>query len=208
MEAIAKEVFQLIPVAMLRGVFLAAASDAAAWLKESFNSYQENATAEASDTENVKEIQKSFLKIIKENDGIIQKVCYAYIQNYTEREDLFQEIVLQLWKSYRTFKGNSKISTWMFGVALRSAIMPYRRNSRIEYRDTLPDLPADEKLEWIDDRLYNLFQKLPNYERAIAALMMEGYNYKEIGTVLRMEEATVRQRMSRVRKMFEKELKK
>src|SRR6185295_1909259 len=131
------------------------------------------------------EMEASFLKIIDENQGILQKITFAYSNTRADREDLYQEIVYQLWKSYLTFKGSSKISTWMYSVALRSAILPFRRmKSTVEFRETLPDHPSVEKHEGMDDRLHILFHKLGNFERAVLVLMMEGFSQKEIGAVL------------------------
>lgn len=71
--------------------------------------------------------QQTFLRQINENKGIIHKVSKMYVDNLLDQEDLFQEIVMQLWKAYTSFKGTSKFSTWMYRVALNTAIVFFKR---------------------------------------------------------------------------------
>lgn len=75
-------------------------------------------------------MEKSFLRDINEHQGIILKVCSMYCDDLDDSEDLFQEIVLQLWKSYSGFKGEAKVSTWMYRVALNTAITRLRKTKR------------------------------------------------------------------------------
>lgn len=202
MEEITNEVYRVPDLVPL---FLAAVAGAAASLKGQVKPFHHNKPmSETSDLKSTKEKEAAFLKIIDENHRIIHKICRAYSNTRADEEDLYQEIVYQLWKAYPTFKGNSKISTWMFSVALRSAILPFRRSRRprIEYRETLPDRPSGEDgvHEGADDRLFSLFHRLGNLERAVLVLMMEGFNHKEIGAALGLGEEALTRRMSRVRK--------
>ncbi|UOV00110.1 sigma-70 family RNA polymerase sigma factor [Chryseobacterium daecheongense] len=74
--------------------------------------------------------EKEFAQLIKDNQGLIIKVSRLYTNSLEDEEDLFQEIVLQLWRSYDSFKGNSKISTWMYRVALNTAITLFRKKAK------------------------------------------------------------------------------
>src|SRR6185295_2060917 len=74
----------------------------------------------ASVVTNTKALEAPFLKMLDENHGIIDKISHAYCDTPDGREDLYQEIVYQLWRSYPSFQGESKISTWMYAVALRA----------------------------------------------------------------------------------------
>ena len=74
--------------------------------------------------------EKEFAQLIKDNQGLIIKVSRLYTNSLEDEEDLFQEIVLQLWRSYDSFKGNSKISTWMYRVALNTAITLFRKKKQ------------------------------------------------------------------------------
>ena len=79
--------------------------------------------------------KKEFIQDIKENEGIIYKITRIYSNNTEDQKDLYQEIVYQLWKSYSSFKGNSKISTWMYSIALNTAIsnLATNKNGKDDY---------------------------------------------------------------------------
>jgi RNA polymerase sigma-70 factor (ECF subfamily) len=162
--------------------------------------------SETSDLKHTKDLETPFLKSIAEHHGIIHKICRAYCNNRADHEDLYQEIVYQLWKFYPSFKGDSQFSTWMYAVALRSAILPFRRKRvRIELHDVLPDRLSDTRQDsGIDDRLFKLFHRLENIDRAVLVLMMEGFAGKEIGAVLGLTQKAVTVRMSRIRDKVEK----
>ena len=153
-----------------------------------------------------KENEASFLKAIKENQGIIYKVCRSYSRNHANQEDLYQEIVFQLWKTYLSFKGDSKLTTWMHAVAVRSAILPLRRKKvKVEFHDVLPERPSEEPHEGtIDDRLFHLFHRLQIIDRAMLVLTMEGFNSMEIGAILRLSKRAVQLRMNRIRGVVKK----
>lgn len=96
-------------------------------------------------------MKKEFTKHLKEHQGIIHKICNVYFYNRLEKEDYFQEIVIELWKAFPNFKGQSKFSTWMYRVALNSAIDLLRKEKTqpqlIKYTQqefNIPDKPAKE----------------------------------------------------------------
>ncbi|WP_449437805.1 RNA polymerase sigma factor [Pedobacter steynii] len=73
--------------------------------------------------------EQSFVKLIHEHQGIIHKICRLYRDSKEDREDLFQEIAYQLWKSFDSYKGEAKISTWMYRIALNTAIASFRKRN-------------------------------------------------------------------------------
>lgn len=75
-------------------------------------------------------LEQDFIKLLDEHRNIIHKICRIYTDNLEEHNDLFQEITIQLWQAYKTFKGNSKFSTWAYRVGLNTAISLYRRSSK------------------------------------------------------------------------------
>ena len=75
--------------------------------------------------------QKEFSQLVKNNQGLILKVSRLYTNSLEDEQDLFQEIVLQLWRSYDSFKGQSKITTWMYRVALNTAITLFRKKQNL-----------------------------------------------------------------------------
>ena len=77
-----------------------------------------------------KELEHSFVKQLEENQNIVHKICRLYTNDTDSHNDLFQEITIQLWKAYPKFRGDSKFSTWMYRVALNTAITLYRKSKR------------------------------------------------------------------------------
>lgn len=149
--------------------------------------------------------EKIFAESINQNQGIIHKVCRIYTDDSFAHEDLFQEIVLQLWKSYDSFKGDSKFSTWMYRVGLNTAITYIRKKSKTNYT-TLEDHHQhalinenneehQEKLEL----LYMAIKYLNDVERALVLLYLEDSNYKEIAETLGITEVNARVKMNRVK---------
>ena len=76
------------------------------------------------------ELEQQFVKLLEENQNIVHKVCRVYTNNSDAHKDLFQEVTIQLWKAYPKFRGESKFSTWMYRVAINTAITLYRKSKR------------------------------------------------------------------------------
>jgi RNA polymerase sigma-70 factor, ECF subfamily len=154
----------------------------------------------------VKKIELEFSKLIEKNQGIIYKVCRIYANNEEDSQDLFQEILLQLWKSYKSFQGNSKFTTWMYRVALNTAITLFRKSTKSintqEIDNTLYKISENddfsEKQEQIN-RLYEAIKKLSEIERALVLLYLEDLSYREISETLGITEVNARVKMNRVK---------
>lgn len=150
--------------------------------------------------------EKEFAKLIKDNQGLIIKVSRLYTNSLEDEQDLFQEIVLQLWRSYDTFKGNSKISTWMYRVALNTAITLFRKKTRAPQTDELKDGHYSEVIEEDDEKqaqislLYTVIKKLPKIERAIVMMYLDDQPYREISETLGISEVNARVKMNRLKK--------
>lgn len=151
--------------------------------------------------------EKNFTKLIEANQGIVHKVCRIYTDTPEEHEDLFQEIVLQLWKSFESFKGEAKFSTWMYRVGLNTAITLIRKKKRSiatssmdsqTYFDVKADDSDVEKNEQLKT-LYAAIKKLNDVERALVLLYLEDLPYKEISTTLGISEVNARVKMSRIK---------
>lgn len=150
--------------------------------------------------------EQDFSQLIRTNQGLIIKVARLYTNSPEDEEDLFQEIVLQLWKSYDSFKGQSKISTWMYRVALNTAITLFRKTSRspktdelahYDYRDFTDS--SDEKQEQIA-LLYKAIKELPKMERALVMMYLDDLPYKEVAETLGISEVNARVKMNRLKK--------
>lgn len=151
-----------------------------------------------------KEIE--FSKLIKDNQGLIIKVSRLYTNSREDEEDLFQEVVLQLWRSYDTFKGQSKISTWMYRVALNTAITLFRKKTKSPQTDELQDfhykdfLEDDEEKQQQISTLYKVIKMLPNVERAIVTMYLDDLPYRDIAENLGITEVNARVKMNRLKK--------
>jgi RNA polymerase sigma-70 factor (ECF subfamily) len=147
-----------------------------------------------------------FSELIEKNQGIIHKVCRIYTTNEEDSQDLFQEILLQLWKSYKSFKGNSKFTTWMYRVALNTAITLFRKSTKristLDIDNTLYKIYEDneypDKQEQIN-QLYEAIKKLSEIERALILLYLEDLPYKDIADTLGITEVNARVKMNRTK---------
>ncbi len=143
-----------------------------------------------------------FLKLISDNQGLIFKVCNMYCNTKEDKEDLFQDIVLQLWRAYPTFKGNSKISTWMYRIALNNAITRVRKktNAFAELEEealqiAITDYSPDERML----EMYDAIKKLSEVERAITMLYLEECGYKEMSEILGITESNVGFKLNKIK---------
>ncbi|MBS1946645.1 MAG: sigma-70 family RNA polymerase sigma factor [Bacteroidetes bacterium] len=150
--------------------------------------------------------KESFLQLIKENKGIIFKICNSYCHNKSDREDLAQEIIYQLWRSGKSFDASYKFSTWMYRVALNTAISFYRNEKRIKekvsFHEHITDVEDDTKASITEEKI-NLLQQFINelkeLDKALMILYLEEKNYAEIAGVLGITETNVATKISRIK---------
>ena len=156
-------------------------------------------------------MERAFLKIVEDNQGIIYKVCKMYRDTKEDQEDLFQEIVLQLWKAFPEFRKESKVSTWMYRIALNTAIAIFRKNKiEIEFIESIPrsykpnteDITSEN-----EERMFEAIRTLNKAERAIIALYLEDYPYKEIALITGITENYVGVKISRIKEILKNILK-
>ncbi|MFB0554724.1 MAG: RNA polymerase sigma factor [Phycisphaerae bacterium] len=148
-----------------------------------------------------------FLELIEQNQDIIHKICGLYARNTDDRRDLSQEIVCQLWKSYQSFRGDSKFTTWMYKVALNTALLNSRRNQcrvrtenlKDHHGDILVEVAVQEKHGMIS-RLYEAINQLRALDRAIILLYLEQFTYREISEFIGISESNVSVRLVRIKK--------
>lgn len=151
-----------------------------------------------------------FLSIIESNKGIIYKVANSYCKDADDREDLIQEIILQLWKAFPTFKPDYKLSTWMYRIALNVAISSYRKASkRSQIHQPISETAIyleEDKSEVNDNRdlLLGLIRELKEVDRALILLYLDGYLYPEIGQILGISESNVATKLSRIKQQLKR----
>ncbi|NMM48502.1 RNA polymerase sigma factor [Marinigracilibium pacificum] len=147
--------------------------------------------------------KEKFVEQIESHQGIIYKVCKVYREKAEDQEDLFQDIVYQLWKSYSDFKGNSKLSTWIYRIALNTALASFRKKKvNIEYKESLtPDVRRmNDRIENSDrEYLFDAIRQLNEGDRALVSLYLEGYSYKEIADITGITITYVGVRINRIK---------
>lgn len=154
-----------------------------------------------------KQNKREFSELIQRNQGIIHKVTLVYTNSLVEREDLFQEICLQLWKSYSNFRNKSQFSTWMYRVALNIAISSIRKKKNgfvfesMKDENSLASEPSEEK-ENIKI-LYESISKLNQIDKAIILLWLEEKNYEEIASIIGITKSNVSVKLVRIKRKLE-----
>ncbi len=152
-------------------------------------------------------MEKEFLQIITENQGIIHKVCSIYCDLEEDRRDLFQEILVQLWKSYPSFRSESKFSTWMYRVALNTAITSFKKDKRqpdksgvayesLQLAEDLYDTAVEDQIKMLHKAVSNL----TGIEKSIILLFLEDKKYEEIAEITGITQNYVRVKMNRIKK--------
>jgi len=158
--------------------------------------------------------QEKFIEVIKENEGIIFKITAVYTNEREDRRDLYQEIVYQLWKSYESFRGESKISTWLFRIALNTSIsylnQAKRKDNMLSLDEKILNI-IDEKDTLLEDRysiLNSHIQRLNLIEKGIIILYMEGKSYDEIARITGFTTTNIGTRLARIKQKLKKEINK
>lgn len=156
-------------------------------------------------------LEKRFLHIISENQGIIHKVCNMYCDAEEDRNDLFQEIVAQLWKSFPSFRNEAKVTTWMYRVGLNTAITSFRKHkrrpdkTRLSYENfQLADEDWNAEIEENIQVLQHAIRQLTGIEKSIILLFLENKKYEEIAEITGITQNYVRVKMNRIKKKLKK----
>jgi RNA polymerase sigma factor (sigma-70 family) len=157
--------------------------------------------------------EEAFVNLIKENEGLIFKVTTIYGHDAEDRKDLYQEIVLQLWKGFDQFKGYSQASTWMYRVALNTSISRLRKEKnkgiKITFDEELVNHIVDNKDTFLEERsreLYLQIAKLNDLEKAIILLYLENKNHNEIAEITGISMSNVSTRMARIKEKIKNKI--
>ncbi|RZJ87115.1 MAG: sigma-70 family RNA polymerase sigma factor [Chryseobacterium sp.] len=155
--------------------------------------------------------EKDFLRMIQDNQGIIHKICRIYRDSHEDREDLFQEVIFQLWRSYPSFSGGSKSSTWLYRVALNTAMASFRKNRpNVTSAEYLPDVQFEDINTEGNERQEKLFEsikRLSEPDRALIALYLDELSYQEIAGILGISENNVGVKLNRIKIRLQKLIK-
>ncbi len=158
-----------------------------------------------------KELEHSFVTNLEQNQNIVHKVCRIYTSDQDAHNDLFQEITIQLWKAYPKFRGDAKFSTWMYRVALNTAITLYRRSKRSLKTTDIDSINFKVKAEEYDDEveqqlklMYSAVKQLNDIEKALVFLYLEDKSYRDIAETMGISEVNARVKMNRVKTKLKK----
>jgi len=154
--------------------------------------------------QNHTEIEKDFVAKIQNHQGILHKICFVYSNRRTSKEDLYQEVILQLWKSYPSFRNEAKFSTWMYKVALNTAVT---LNKKVAFFENISSLESseyanEEVVDYSEEIriLYKAITKLNKIEKAIILLWLDEKPYSEISEIVGISEKNVSVKMVRCKK--------
>ena len=152
------------------------------------------------------ERDRIFDEWLASHKGILFKVVHAYAFEHADRQDLFQEVAVQLWRSVDAFRGDSSVPTWMYRVALNTAIAWTRKEGRHQRGkqelDVVEGLLTTASAERRDPRgewLYQQIAQLKDVDRSVALLLLDGFSYKEIAAIVGLTESNVGVKINRIK---------
>lgn len=160
----------------------------------------------------MKSRKDDFLEILSNYQGILHKVSLVYFKNKADREDNLQEIIYQLWKSFPSIKNHNSIGSWIYAVSINTSISRIKKVSRIEYRETVPELL--DKSTIIDEMsineslqlLINAIHNLNEIDKSIMLLYLEEKSYDEIAEIIGISKSNVGVRISRAKEILKQNL--
>jgi RNA polymerase sigma-70 factor (ECF subfamily) len=152
------------------------------------------------------DLHQTFEKLIKAHERMVYKICHMYAYTDDDRQDLFQEIVMQLWKAHPKFKGESKFSTWLYRIGLNVAITQYRKHKNrisatdietlnIEFPEAVFSTEEEERLQL----MYAAIEQLNDVDKAIVMLYLEDKSYDEMEEILGISNGNLRVKMNRIK---------
>lgn len=163
---------------------------------------------------NLPTLEDRFVALIRDHKKLIYKACHSYTTTKDDFKDLEQEIIVQLWKAFPRYNPAYKLSTWMYKIALNTAISFYRKEKRRPHHDRLeghivemiadPASEQDAEGEQHIQALHGFIQNLGEMNKALMLLYLDGNSYAEIADVLGISETNVATKISRIKIMLKK----
>ena len=151
-------------------------------------------------------LEKEFLEKIEKHKGVIFKISKMYMDNFEDQKDLFQEITFQVWKAYPTFEGKSQFSTWLYRVALNTAIIflksekkrSFIKNDDVEnFKIAADDYDDDQEKKLA--KMYKAIQQLNEIDKALIFYYLQDYSGKEIAENMGITEVNARVKLNRAK---------
>ena len=147
-----------------------------------------------------------FLEQVRQNQGIIYKLVGLYANDAEEKKDLYQEVLLQLWKAWASFRNESKFSTWLYRICLNTLLTQKRKKHPVDYKESLESVAPSVNNQSADRediaRLQTAIKKLPETDRAIISLNLDGYDNKEVAEILGISNNHVAVKLHRIKQIL------
>ncbi|MGN0003908.1 MAG: RNA polymerase sigma factor [Sphingobacterium composti] len=147
-----------------------------------------------------------FAKLLEQHQNILHKICKLYTYDIDSRKDLFQEMVIQIWKAYPNFKGEAKFTTWAYRIGLNTAISLYRSSKRrittVNWDISLENIKYEDYNSEEEQQLqhiYKAIKQLSDIEKALIYMYLEDKDYAEIAETLGISEVNARVKMNRIK---------
>ena len=156
--------------------------------------------------------EEKFVRIIKQHEGVIFKITTMYTDNRDDQKDLYQDVVYQLWKSFDSFRAESKISTWMYRIALNTALTRLKKSKRMGNTisiDRVVMQQTDNYNPEFEEKLkvlYTHIKQLNVIEKGLMLLLLEGKKYDEIAEITGLSPSNVGTKISRIKQKLTKQI--
>ncbi len=150
-------------------------------------------------------MKKEFTELLFQNQGIVRKICNLYFNNRVDKDDYQQELIIQLWKAFPSFRSKSKFSTWMYRVCLNSAIDLLRKEKtqpNLIHYDNVKISDENNESRENQEKLYQSINKLSEIDKAIITLYLDEFSYKEIAEILGLSETNTGVKINRIKSLI------
>lgn len=150
--------------------------------------------------------EEQFLEQVRQNQGIIYKLVGLYANDAEEKKDLYQEILLQAWKGWPSFRQEAKFSTWLYRICLNTILTQKRKPHRIDYKDSLESISPVIQNGVVQNedvvRLRMAIRQLPETDRAIIYMNIDGYENAEVAEMLGISNNHVAVKLHRIKQQL------
>ena len=150
--------------------------------------------------------EEQFLEQVRQNQGIIYKLVGLYANDAEEKKDLYQEILLQAWKGWPSFRQEAKFSTWLYRICLNTILTQKRKPHRIDYKDSLESISPAVQNNVVQNedvvRLRMAIRQLPETDRAIISMNIDGYENAEVAEMLGISNNHVAVKLHRIKQQL------
>lgn len=140
-----------------------------------------------------------YINLVQKHAGIIHKVIGLYVNNEEDRKDLYQEVLLQAWKSYKNFKGQSIFSTWLYKVALNTVLTFNKKHTKNEDIEKVEPVGLSPDAKDDSEILYYVIKSLGEIDRMLISLHLDGYRNNEIAEITGMTQNNINVKIHRIK---------